>query len=238
MCTKGEKSVHSLPQNLFKLFFIINFAQNNNAMDSELKKAKDRIEELEMRLRSVERELRLTKLRRQVTPHFLFNSISVAVSLVAQSPKTSVRFLRHLAEMYRYLLKYGNEYYVPIEQEVVMMSQFYELMCLRHVGSIRLNLAPEVKRLKSHPLPPLALQGLLENAIKHNVHTEEQPLVVNIYQDGDYLCISNKIVPLLSDRESSHLGLAYMNETMLLLFNREISIINDGVTFTVKVPLL
>lgn len=207
-------------------------------MECDLQRANDRIAELERQLKDVERELRLTNLRRQVTPHFLFNSISVAVCLVVQTPKTAVKFLRHLAQMYRYLLKYGNEYYVPIEQEVEMMRQFYDLMCLRHVGSIKLELASEVKKLKSHPLPPLALQGLLENAIKHNIHTPEKPLVVRMFVENGYLCISNKIVPLLSDSDTTHMGLAYMNETMQLLFGKAILVENDGKVFTVKVPLL
>ena len=197
-----------------------------------------RIAELEEQLRQAQREVRLTKLRRQVTPHFLFNSISVAVSLIMQSPKTAVKFLRHVAQMYRYLLMYGNEYSVPIKQELEMVQQYYDLMSLRHVGTIQLHISPEVKKLRKHPLPPLALQGLLENAIKHNAHTPDEPLVVKIEKQDGYLLVSNKIVPLASPNESTHMGLAYMNETMQLLFGREIIIENDGETFTVKLPLI
>ena len=197
-----------------------------------------RIAELEEQLRQAQREVRLTKLRRQVTPHFLFNSISVAVSLIMQSPKTAVKFLRHVAQMYRYLLMYGNEYSVPIKQELEMVQQYYDLMSLRHVGTIQLHISPEVKRLRKHPLPPLALQGLLENAIKHNALTPDEPLVVKIEKQDGYLLISNKIVPLASPNESTHMGLAYMNETMQLLFGREIIIENDGETFSVKLPLV
>ena len=197
-----------------------------------------RIAELEEQLRQAQREVRLTKLRRQVTPHFLFNSISVAVSLIMQSPKTAVKFLRHVAQMYRYLLMYGNEYSVPIKQELEMVQQYYDLMSLRHVGTIQLHISPEVKRLRKHPLPPLALQGLLENAIKHNAHTPDNPLVVKIEKQDGYLLISNRIVPLASPNESTHMGLAYINETMQLLFGREIIIKNDGETFTVKLPLI
>lgn len=187
---------------------------------------------------AMKRELHLISLRRQVTPHFLFNSISVAMSLVMQSPDKAVTFLRLLARMYRYLLTYGNKYHVPIEQELEMMQQFYELMSIRHVDCIHLTIAPEVKRLKKHPLPPLALQGLLENAIKHNSHTKEQPLEVSMYVEDCCLCMSNKIVPLISEANTTKIGLAYMNETMQLLFDRNIEIINDGESFCVKLPLI
>lgn len=195
-------------------------------------------EELIVEVRSLQRELRLVQLRRKVTPHFLFNSLSVAMSLVMQSPKKAVLFLRHLARMYRYLLSYGNEYHVPIEREIEMMQQYYELMSLRHVDCISLEVSNDVKKLKGYPLPPLCLQGLLENAIKHNTHTKEQPLKVFITKQYNYLCVSNNIVPLVTETPSTKMGLAYMNETMQLLFNRGIEIVNDGKSFIVKIPLI
>lgn len=199
---------------------------------------KEYIESLERKIEELQRELQLNKLRRQVTPHFLFNSISVAVSLVLQSPKTAVTFLRHLAEMYRYLLNYGNELYVPIEKEMEMVKKYYELMSLRHENCIFLEISTKAKRLKKHPMPPLVLQGLLENAIKHNVHTTDNPLHITIDCDSNYLSISNKLTPLLSDSTSTHTGHAYMAQTMQLLFKKDIIIKNDGKTFTVKIPLV
>lgn len=195
-------------------------------------------DELVGEVKSMQRELQLIKLRRQVTPHFLFNSLSVAMSLVMQSPKRGVLFLRHLSRMYRYLLSYGNEYHVPIEQELDMMQQYYELMSMRHVDCISLDISADVRRLKGNPLPPLCLQGLLENAIKHNTHTKQQPLKVTIFQHNGYLNVSNNIVPLVTETPTTKMGLAYMNETMLLLFNKPIKVINDGKYFTVRIPLI
>lgn len=191
----------------------------------------DEIEELR-------REIRLMKLRRQVTPHFLFNCLSVASSLILTRPKTAVKFLRGVAEMYRYLLRFGDEYTVPVEQEIVMMKQYFGLMSLRHVGCLRLHVSPSVKKLKGYPLPPLCLQGLVENAIKHNAHTPDKPLTIKVDTDGDYLIVSNDIQPLTSaNAPSTHLGLAYMDETMMLLFNSHIEVIKDNSQFTVKIPL-
>lgn len=184
------------------------------------------------------RDLRLMKLRRQVTPHFLFNSLSVAVSLVITSPKEAVTFLRRIAEMYRYLLYYGDEYTVPIEKELAMMRQYFELMSTRHVDCLELHVSREVRRLKGYPLPPLALQGLVENAIKHNVHTPEKKLKINFSTDGEWLIVTNNRLPLLSEGESTHMGLIYMDETMLLLFNRNIEVDSDDKYFRVKLPLI
>ncbi|MCR5314260.1 MAG: histidine kinase [Bacteroidaceae bacterium] len=197
-----------------------------------------RIEELEEEVRLMKREVRLMKLRRHVTPHFLFNSLTLVMSLIMQEPVVAVKFIRHLANIYRYLLTYGDEYHVPVEQEMELMQDYYELMSVRHMNCIRLKISQKVKNLRGYPLPPMALQGLLENAIKHNVHTEDNPLVVVIDTDGKYLSFSNKISPLVSEIESTKTGLAFMNETMFLLFGREMEVENDGTTFTVRIPLI
>lgn len=137
-------------------------------------------QQLRTRVAELERELRLVGLRRQVTPHFLFNSISVAISLVMTSPKTGIRFLRRVASMYRYLLSYGDRDTAPVEEELRLAEQYFELMSLRHVGCLHLTVTPAVRALRGYPLPPLSLQGLIENAIKHNVHTEDEPLAITI----------------------------------------------------------
>ena len=199
-----------------------------------MKEKDDKDREIE----ELRRDLRLMKLRRQVTPHFLFNSLSVAVSLVITSPKEAVAFLRRIAEMYRYLLNYGDEYTAPIEKELVMMRQYFDLMSTRHVDCLELHVSREVRRLKGYPLPPLALQGLVENAIKHNVHTPEKRLKINLSTDGDWLIVSNNRLPLVSDGGSTHMGLAYMDETMLLLFHRNIRVESDDKHFTVRLPLI
>lgn len=192
----------------------------------------------EMSREELIRELRLMSLRRQVTPHFLFNSISVAIGLITQSPRMAIKFLRHMAIMYRYLLSYGNTYHVPIEQEMEMMQQYHVLMSIRHLDSIHLTISPDAKELKGCPIPPLAMQGLLENAIKHNTHTKEKPLEVKVYVADGCLCMANNIVPLLALKESTKLGLAYIRETMLLMFDKDITVENDGKNFVVKIPLL
>lgn len=188
---------------------------------------------------SLRRELRLMKLRRQVTPHFLFNCLSVATSLVLTRPKTAVKFLRGVAEMYRYLLRFGDEYTVPVEQELVMMKQYFGLMSLRHVGCLRLHVSPRARKLKGFPLPPLCLQGLVENAIKHNAHTPDKPLTITVDTDGSWLSVSNDIQPLATPNvPSTHLGLAYMDETMRLLFGKGIVIEHDEQKFIVRLPLV
>ena len=197
-----------------------------------------RIKELEQENESLKKEVQLTKLRRKVTPHFLFNSLSVAMGLVMQDRKTAVAFLRDLAKMYRYLLSYGNEYAVPIEQEVEMMEQYFGLMSLRHVDSIRLNITPEVRKAKGYGIPPLSLQGLLENAIRHNAHSKKQPLDVTLDVRDGYLIMQNNIMPLVAVGESTKMGLAYITESVRLLYDREIKIENDGNTFTVMIPLV
>lgn len=193
----------------------------------------------ETEVEKLRRELKLMKLRRQVTPHFLFNCLSVAASLVMTRPKIAVKFLRGVAEIYRYLLRFGDEYTVPVEQEMAMMKQYFSLMSLRHVGCLRLHVSSAAKRLKGHPLPPLCLQGLVENAIKHNAHTTALPLTITVDVEDGKLTVTNPLQPLLSQEAvSTHIGLAYMDETMRLLFNVGIEVTKTDTTFRVAVPLV
>lgn len=194
--------------------------------------------QLRQKVVSLERELRLMKLRRQTTPHFLFNSISVAIGLVMQSPRTGIRFLRLVAKMYRYLLEHGEENTASIEQELMMMQNYFDLMSMRYVGTLHLTITDRASQLHGYLLPPLTLQGLVENAIKHNAHTTDEPLAITVDTDGTLLTVSNPIMPVYSGSQSTHLGLKYMNESMQLLFGREINISNDGSTFKVDVPLI
>lgn len=203
-----------------------------------LESLKEENERLKIENESMKKEIELTKLRRQVTPHFLFNCISVASALVMQSPRDAVKFLKSFAQMYRYLLQYGNDFHVPIEQEISMMREYFGLMTMRHIDCLKLEISAKVKRLRHHPIPPLALQGLVENAIKHNSHTPEHPLTIKIDTDGENLIVSNRIVPLLSDTKSTHHGLNYINQSMLQLFSKSIIVTNDGDSFSVKIPLL
>ena len=204
----------------------------------QLEQAIERIRQLEQENEALLKEVHLIKLRRRITPHFLFNSLSVAMGLVMQDRKAAVNFLRDLGKMYRYLLTYGNEYGVPIEQEVEMMQQYYGLMSQRHVDSIRLNITPQVRNLKGYAIPPLSLQGLLENAIRHNAHSKKQPLEVVLDVRDDYLVIENNIMPLVAEAGTTKMGLTYIAESIKLLFNRDIQIINDGNKFTVMIPLV
>lgn len=200
--------------------------------------ANRRISELETRLAENSRELRLMKLRRQPTPHFLFNSLAVAASLIMQSPATAVKFLGHLSRIYRYLLEYGAGYWVPVEKEMDLMRQYYALMCYRYVDCLRLEVSPRAARLRSNPLPPLCLQGLMENAIKHNVHTEDRPLRITVDSDGKFIWVSNPVAPTGTEENTTHRGLAYMDESMRLLFGRGIEVDDAGGTFTVRIPLI
>lgn len=178
------------------------------------------------------------KLRRQPTPHFLFNSLAVAASLIMQSPATAVKFLGHLSRIYRYLLEYGAGYWVPVEKEMDLMRQYYALMCYRYVDCLRLEVSPRAARLRANPLPPLCLQGLMENAIKHNVHTEDRPLRITVDSDGKFIWVSNQVAPTGTEENTTHRGLAYMDESMRILFGRGIEVDDAGGTFTVRIPLI
>lgn len=204
-------------------------------------------EELIEELKAMRREIRLSSLRRRVTPHFLFHSLSTAMGLVMSSPKSAVLFLRYMARMYRYLLNYGEEYHVPVEQELEMVTQYFELMSIRFPDSIRLTVTPEVYALKGNPLPPLSLQGIMENAIKHNAHSKDNVLQIKLKVMTQanakggidrFLCMENNLIPLPIPPAPGGKGLTYVIETMRLIFNCDTVVDYDGKTFRVMIPLV
>jgi sensor histidine kinase YesM len=114
------------------------------------------------------------------------------------------------------------------------LVSLHEELQMRFGKAIQVNFPEE----RSGMLPPLALQLLVENAIKHNAHSLKHPLVVDIRSCDGYLLISNKIQPLSSNIDSTGLGLSNLRERYQLLFGREIEVVDNDQTFTVKIPVL
>lgn len=127
-----------------------------------------------------------------------------------------------------------NTHLVSLHEELQMLHSYVELIQMRFGKAIKVKFPEE----RSGMLPPLALQLLVENAIKHNAHSLKHPLVVDIRSCDGYLLISNKIQPLSSNIDSTGLGLSNLRERYQLLFGREIEVVDNDQTFTVKIPVL
>jgi len=175
-------------------------------------------------------------LKNQVNPHFLFNSLNALTGLVYEDQDKAAKFIKQLSEVYRYVLDSRNKEVVPLDEEINFLNSYLFLQQIRFGDKLKIE--NELKPVKGN-IPPLALQMLVENAIKHNVVAQDQPLVVKLYTEGSYLVISNNLqlkTKLIG--ESVGVGLENIKRRYEFLSNQPVFIEQDEHTFVVKVPIL
>lgn len=189
----------------------------------------------EERLKRENIQSRFESLKNQVNPHFLFNSLNVLAELVYLDPDKSVEFIQELSGVYRYVLDKRENEIVTVAEELAFLDKYFFLQKIRFQEALQVEI--EVRSVESH-LPPMALQLLVENAIKHNVVSEEQPLRIRIQEREEYLEISNNIQPKKIMETSSGVGLPNIKERYSFLTKKEVQIIRDAASFTVLLPLL
>ena len=180
-------------------------------------------------------EARYEALRSQINPHFLFNSLNSLVSLVEDN-KDAVGYIRNLSELLRYMLKSNEKELVLLRDELAVLTNYLTLQKMRFGEN--LLIVNEVTENNYHyALPPLALQMLVENAIKHNVITKEKPLKISLWVEKDILFVENN----LQKKEvmgSTKQGLKNINGRYRLFTTRIVRIDETNGYFKVGLPLL
>ena len=185
-------------------------------------------------------EFRYMALKQQVNPHFLFNSLNVLDSLVQDSSREDAsRYVHKLAGMYRYMLQHEGESLVRLSEEMEYTRMYVELMRLRFPKGLDVIINVPEEDLQFHVVP-CAVQLLVENAIKHNVISEDNPLVVDIVSDAGarIIRVSNNRIPRLSPSHSTGLGQAYIRQQYSDQTSREIKIEANDTLYRVTLPLL
>ncbi|WP_161596776.1 sensor histidine kinase [Chitinophaga vietnamensis] len=177
-------------------------------------------------------------LRNQIDPHFFFNSLSVLTNLVYKSPDLSADYITQLAKTYRYILDKKFENLVTIQTELDFLDAYLFLIQIRHQQSIRFVAAIDDKIKMRGMIPPATLQLLIENAIKHNRFSVNDPLVIEVKSEDGYLVVSNHIREKLHPEISSGIGLENIRKRYLLLDGQSIIISRDNNMFIVKIPVI
>ncbi|MFT5595893.1 MAG: hypothetical protein ACI8QH_000681 [Flammeovirgaceae bacterium] len=175
-------------------------------------------------------------LKDQLNPHFLFNSLNVLSNLIYEDPDQANAFIEKLSKIYRYVLDVQYEELVGLDQELAFAKNYLELQELRF-GS-KLSYVITVDDSTHYALPPLTLQLLLENAIKHNAATKEKPLVISIKQEGNELKVINTFSPRTTQPGESGIGLNNIKERYGFMTDRMVVIEKNESLFEVSLPLL
>ena len=185
---------------------------------------------------------RLDSLRRQVDPHFLFNSLNALTSLVEENdPARAVRFIRQLSQVYRYVLESSGQELVPLADEVHFAESYLYLQQTRLGNALTVALDLPPAALAPYHVPPLALQLLLENVIKHNTAFQTDPLHLRVALDAaaHTLTVRNTLRPRrLAPGESLGLGLQNLAARYAFLTNKPLIVGEEAGEFVVTLPLL
>ena len=183
-------------------------------------------------------QYRYQKLKRQVNPHFLFNSLNALDCLVWEEKKEQASMYIHkLAGIYRYMIKSEDEDFVMLSDELSFVGMYVDLLKVRFPEGLQVNVeVPDAD--KSRLVLPCAIQLLIENATKHNAVSAEEPLVISVASDGNSVTVSNNIVPKLTMVQSTGLGHKYIRQQYIDLSGKEIVIENTEKEYRVTLPLL
>ncbi|NPA36244.1 MAG: histidine kinase [Chlorobi bacterium] len=176
-----------------------------------------------------------TALQNQLNPHFLFNNLSVLISEIRYAPERAEEFARKMADIYRYVLQSKDKTLVTVAEELKFIENYIFLHNIRLGDAVKLEIMLSDDR-QNKTLPPLTLQLLVENALKHNKASEKEPLNISIFMENDNLVVSNNL-QLKKTTYGTGTGLKNLNERYKLLYGKEIRIEKTEDEFRVVLPM-
>jgi len=226
-----DVSIKALMGMVLDLIFISIYYSTN--LTKYWKKAIEKNEELK-------RENLLAKyeaLKNQVNPHFLFNSLNTLSGVVEQKPELSTAFIKKLSHIYRYVLEQSDQEVVSINQEMKFVDDYIFLLKMRFGDALlfKSNLSDE----NNIQVPPLGLQMLVENAIKHNIISDELPLKIDINIENEFIVVKNNFQQKNTVIfKNEPLGLENLKKRYAYLSGLSIEIISSKNEFIVKLPII
>lgn len=211
---------------IYCIVYMVNYALvTRNEMQSEREKANMA-------------QYRYLKLKRQVNPHFLFNSLNILDCLICEEKTEQASIYTHkLASIYRYMIKSDEEDVVPLRDELVFVELYVDLLKVRFPEGLDVTVdVPEAAMARF--VPPCSIQLLIENATKHNAVGTEKPLTVKVEASGNEVTVSNNIIPKITKNPSTGLGQKYIRQLYMDLSGKNIDINRTEEEYRVTLPLL
>ncbi len=182
-------------------------------------------------------ELQFESLKNQISPHYLFNCLNTVSSLLFKDTRVAEEFIRRMADTFRYVLSHQKQKLVSLREELEFVKAYYFLMQVRYEYHLRLDINIPQNILDS-PVPPMTLQLLVENAVKHNKISKENPLFVYISaQDNTHILVSNSKTTVAEPITSFRVGLENIHNRYRF-FTTEKVIVRDEDKFLVLLPVL
>ena len=213
----------------------------NSQLEQRVKESSESLTEARTQLINLQKEnlqSQFDVLKQQVNPHFLFNSLNVLTSLIKLEPDLAEKFSEQLSKVYRYVLENKDNELVDLNTELNFLDAYIFLLNIRFVDKLRVNINIPSDR-RADQIIPLAMQLLIENAIKHNIMSKSEPLSIDIFIDADnFLNIVNNLQERPSQLVSTGVGLKNIQNRYLLLNNTEPVFEKTESHFIARVPLV
>lgn len=175
-------------------------------------------------------------LKSQVNPHFLFNSLNALSTLVYKDQDLAAQFIQQLSKVYRHVLDTQNKEVISIATELKALEAYIFLVKIRFGDNLNINL--DLPESNNYKIAPLALQMLVENAIKHNIVSKSKPLTIDIFIKNEMITVKNNLQIKNSVAESSGIGLANIQARYNYIAKKEVVIQQTATEFSVHIPLL
>ncbi len=182
-------------------------------------------------------KLQFEALKNQLSPHFLFNSLNTISSLIHTDADRAEKFIRRLADTYQYVLGTHQQQLITLDKELEFVNAYYFLLQVRFPKGLHLKI--EIPNgLYTYNIPPLTLQILIENAIKHNVFSIEEPLRIKVEHVGneELRIVNNKTKPPIQVK-SNYVGLKNIEKRFSYFTHKRVKIKND-IDFEVRIPII
>ena len=190
------------------------------------------------RSKKLSEQYKYVKLKQQISPHFLFNSLNILDSLVQNGEnRRAGEYIRKLASLYRYILKNEEEQLVTLGDELAFTDMYIDLLKVRFADGLVIDNRVPADAHTLH-IVPCGLQMLIENAIKHNIVSAEQPLHVTVSIENEFIAVANNLQPRISTQPSTRLSLKNLSRQYENIAGAEIEILHSDAEFKVRLPLL
>lgn len=213
----------------------------NNTLEQSVAERTKQLTEANTQLLKVQKEnlqSQFEVLKQQVNPHFLFNSLNVLTSLIKIDPDLAESFTERLSKVYRYVLENKEKDLVSLSTELEFLNAYLFLLEIRFMKKLVININID-KSYSDYQILPIAIQLIIENAIKHNTFSKAQPLKIEIFVDDQQrLNITNNLNIRESKLVSTGVGLENINRRYALVSDQKPEFIKTTEQFIAKLPLL
>jgi len=204
------------------------FRYNKSLQEKELKKEQNA------------KEVALSKVyafQHQLNPHFMFNTLNVLSGLIHEDLKKADVFIKKLSEIYRYVLLQSEEIVSTLDKEIEFSKAYIYLLKIRFEDKLFVNIDIPKDKL-NYLVPSLTLELLIENAIKHNSLDSKDPIIIEIYTEGDFLIVKNNMLPRMDKSNSLGIGIKNLEKRLSALGIFSASFEATKEYYVAKVPLI